>query len=324
MPKSFDEAKREWRENNGDNLSDITELENISSNTKLQNKFKGNEPEKNELDNTSFITELEKKYDVILNDEDLNSKENKNKYPELTDEELSNSSDKKLITKRKDIVHAKVMKNFIIACILFLFFTYGNIEFEGYDSFIEDLAEAIFGYRNDGFGMFVINSVLIALIIGLGYRQLLGFYSQWSTIKELNYYLKFIKLSSQEDLAEIIIFGSIVREKYKDSLLSEDILNSLNIFYIDERVDMTRLKIVMANNSLVNDANNAYLIAGNNLWLMTLRATLNIDTQLIVKEIWNELEKGFASVDKKINEMENNGIIISDWVKENYRFRPKI
>ncbi len=99
--------------------------------------------------------------------------------------------------QRTDVLNRKLKINFVISIILLLILVFGNIEFS-YDSFIEDLAEHIFGYRNDGIGMFIINTGLIIGIIFLGYRQVLGYFSHKAILKELKQYLEILQLTKDD------------------------------------------------------------------------------------------------------------------------------
>lgn len=226
---------------------------------------------------------------------------------------------------RKDVLERTLKLKFIASLGLLFILVLGNIEWS-YDSPIEDIAESIFGYKHDGMGIFFINTILISGIIYLGYRHVVGYFSNKMILKELKQYLEFIEVSNDEQLAELIIFGAISRKDLMDNgILNTASFENLNNLYIDEQISVTRLKITLINNELANNPDNLLQISGNNLWLMTLRATDSIDSMLIVKKVWRELDRGYQCLDNVLEKFENDHPnALSEWVKTNVYYKPKI
>lgn len=232
--------------------------------------------------------------------------------------------------QRTDVLNRKLKINFVISIILLLILVFGNIEFS-YDSFIEDLAEEVsklfFNTRSkDGIFMLIINVALIFGIIRLGYRQVLGYFSHKTILKELKQYLEILQLTKDEELSELLMIATVVREELlQKEIIDKSTFDAIDISYVNEQTMMLRLALTMYNNELVNNPQNVSKIAGNNVWLMTLKANTNIECMIEVKKIWKELDRGFKNLDKVVENFENtNGIFLSDWCKENLHYRPKI
>lgn len=136
--------------------------------------------------------------------------------------------------------------------------------------------------------------------------------------KDLENFLKLLEVSTDEELAEHLIFAAIARNENPN--LTTNFLNSLPHFKKDD-VHKVKAELQMINLQLRDDVNQYPIIAGNVIWVMTLRSVESFEHLILAKKIWRELKRGHKDLKNKAVEMQLEN---SEKITQLAKFTPKL
>lgn len=136
--------------------------------------------------------------------------------------------------------------------------------------------------------------------------------------KDLENFLRLLEVSSDDELAEHLIFATIARNENPD--LTVNLLNNLHNSS-KERVHKIKAELQMLNLQLKDNFEFSPIVAGNVIWIMTLRSVEGFEHLLVTKKIWRELRRGHKRLKKKAADMQLED---SENIVNKAKFIPKL
>ena len=131
-------------------------------------------------------------------------------------------------------------------------------------------------------------------------------------------FVRLLEVNTDEELAEHLIFSTLSREE--NPILTEEFLSHLAIMPAGE-VHKVKAQLQMINLQLKNDASYAHFMAGNVIWIMTLRSIEGFEHLLLAKKMWKELKRGQKHIPEKLEEL---GLEVPKDELNRFYFIPKI
>lgn len=136
--------------------------------------------------------------------------------------------------------------------------------------------------------------------------------------KDLENFLRLLEVSSDDELAEHLIFAAIARNE--NPHLTDNFLNNLNNSS-KERIHKIKAELQMLNLQLKDNYEFSSIVAGNVIWIMTLRSVEGFEHLLVTKKIWRELRRGHKRLKKKASDMQLED---SENIVNKAKFIPKL
>ena len=131
-------------------------------------------------------------------------------------------------------------------------------------------------------------------------------------------FLRLLQVSSDDELAEHLIFAAIARNE--NPHLTVSFLNNLSNSS-KERVHKIKAELQMLNLQLKDNYEFSSIVAGNVIWIMTLRSVEGFEHLLVTKKIWRELRRGHKRLKKKASDMQLED---SENIVNKAKFIPKL
>ena len=136
--------------------------------------------------------------------------------------------------------------------------------------------------------------------------------------KDMEDFVRLLEVNTDEELAEHLIFSTFSREE--NPILTEEFLSNLAMVPANE-VHKVKAQLQMINLQLKNDVSYAHFMAGNVIWIMTLRSIESFEHLLLAKRMWKELKRGQKHIPAKLDEL---GLEVPKDELNRFYFIPKI
>lgn len=136
--------------------------------------------------------------------------------------------------------------------------------------------------------------------------------------KDMENFVRLLEVNTDEELAEHLIYSALAR--VENPTLSDEFLNNLPTIPLDE-VHKVKAQLQMINLQFKSDLTYAPFMAGNVIWIMTLRSVEGFEHLLLAKRMWKELQRGQQHIKSKLDELE---IEVPENEMDQFYFTPRL